>query len=60
MCRRDTFGLIPLGGSDYHALGGPQEREPGDIPLPMEAVERLLSLARERGALERALIAHVR
>jgi predicted metal-dependent phosphoesterase TrpH len=53
------FDLIPLGGSDYHALGGPQEREPGDIPLPMEPVERLLSLARERGALERALVAHV-
>jgi hypothetical protein len=54
------FGLIPLGGSDYHGLGGPQQREPGNIPLPMEPVERLLSLARERGALERALIAHVR
>jgi predicted metal-dependent phosphoesterase TrpH len=54
------FGLIPLGGSDYHGLGGPQQREPGNIPLPMEPVERLLSLARERGALKRALIAHVR
>jgi len=54
------FGLIPLGGSDYHGLGGPQQREPGNIPLPMEPVERLLSLARERGALERALIAHFR
>lgn len=47
----DRFALIPLGGSDYHALGGPQQREPGDIPLPMEPVERLLALARERGAL---------
>ena len=27
-------GLLPLGGSDYHALKGPGEREPGDIPLP--------------------------
>jgi len=54
------FGLIPLGGSDYHGLGGAQQRGPGDIPLPMEPVERLLSLARERGALERALVAHVR
>ena len=53
------FGLIPLGGSDYHGLGGSQQREPGDIPLPLEPVERLLSLARERGALERALVAHV-
>ncbi len=28
------FGLLPLGGSDYHALNNPGEREPGDIPLP--------------------------
>jgi predicted metal-dependent phosphoesterase TrpH len=55
----DKFGLIPLGGSDYHGLGNPQQRDPGDIPLPMEPVERLLSLARERGALNRALVAHV-
>jgi len=27
-------GLMPLGGSDYHALQGPGEREPGNIPLP--------------------------
>jgi predicted metal-dependent phosphoesterase TrpH len=48
----DRFRLIPLGGSDYHGLGGPQQREPGDIPLPEEPVQRLLALARERGALE--------
>jgi len=53
------FNLIPLGGSDYHGLGGPQQREPGNIPLPMEPVEQFLSLARERGALERARMAHV-
>jgi hypothetical protein len=46
----DRFALIPLGGSDYHGMGGPQEREPGDIPLPDEPVQRLLALARERGA----------
>jgi predicted metal-dependent phosphoesterase TrpH len=45
----DRFAIIPLGGSDYHGLGGPQQREPGDIPLPDEPVERLLALARERG-----------
>ena len=28
------FGLLPLGGSDYHALPRPDEREPGNIPLP--------------------------
>lgn len=49
----ERFALIPLGGSDYHGLGGPQQREPGDIPLPDEPVERLLALARERGALEK-------
>jgi len=54
------FELIPLGGSDYHGLGGPQQREPGNIPLPMEPVEQLLSLARDRGAIERARIAHSR
>jgi 3',5'-nucleoside bisphosphate phosphatase len=55
----ELHGLIPLGGSDYHGLGGPQQREPGNIPLPMEPVEKLLSLASERGALERARVAHV-
>jgi hypothetical protein len=27
------YELLPLGGSDYHALQNPGEREPGDIPL---------------------------
>ena len=49
----DKIGLIPLGGSDYHGFGGHHQREPGDIPLPDEPVQRLLALARERGALER-------
>ncbi len=35
--------LLPTGGSDYHALGNPGEREPGDIPLPDAAVEALLA-----------------
>ncbi len=51
------FGLLPLGGSDYHGFGGPQQREPGDIPLPDEPVKRLLALAEERGALQRARLA---
>jgi predicted metal-dependent phosphoesterase TrpH len=50
----DHLGLIPLGGSDYHGLGGPRQREPGDIPLPMEPVERFLALARDRGVISRA------
>jgi len=48
------FALLPLGGSDFHGLGGPQQREPGNIPLTMEPVERLLSLARSKGVLGRA------
>ncbi|HET9476704.1 MAG TPA: PHP domain-containing protein [Dehalococcoidia bacterium] len=50
----DRLGLIPLGGSDYHGLGGPRQREPGDIPLIMEPVERLFDLAKTRGVLGRA------
>jgi predicted metal-dependent phosphoesterase TrpH len=50
----DRLGLIPLGGSDYHGLGGPRQREPGDIPLIMEPVERLFALARERSVIGRA------
>ena len=50
----DRFRLLPLGGSDFHGLGGPQQREPGNIPLTMEPVERLFSLARSRGVLSRA------
>ena len=50
----DRFGLIPLGGSDYHGLGGPRQREPGIIPLPMEQVDRYLHIARNRGAVSRA------
>lgn len=36
------LGLIPLGGSDYHALKGPGEREPGDIPLPSRVAKDFL------------------
>ncbi len=50
----DKFDLLPLGGSDYHGWGGPQQREPGDIPLPAEPVQRLLTLAEERDAFKRA------
>lgn len=51
------FGLIPMGGSDYHGLGGPQQREPGQVAVPRETVERLFALAKERGVLERARLA---
>lgn len=54
----DRFNLLPLGGSDYHGLGGPQQREPGDIPLPLEPVNALFKLAEERGSTRYARIAH--
>jgi predicted metal-dependent phosphoesterase TrpH len=39
--------LLPLGGSDFHGIGGAHERDLGDIPLPFEPVEQLVALARE-------------
>jgi predicted metal-dependent phosphoesterase TrpH len=53
----ERFDLLPLGGSDYHALGRPEEREPGNIPLPDSAIEDYLAVARDRGALSRARLA---
>ncbi len=44
------YDLIPLGGSDYHGLGGPQQREPGDIPLPEEPVQQFLEVAKVQGS----------
>ena len=40
----DDVGLIPCGGSDYHASGNPGESEPGSVGPPTESVERLRSL----------------
>jgi hypothetical protein len=50
----DQFGLIPLGGSDYHGLGNPRQREPGNITLPDESIRRYLALAERKGVLARA------
>ena len=46
------FGLIPLGGSDYHGLYGETEPYPGGMlsPLPESSIEALLALGRERAA----------
>ena len=54
------YDLLTTGGSDFHGMGGPRQREPGDIPLPREPVDRLLALADERGSLQRARLAHSR
>ena len=40
--------LLPLGGSDFHGIGGAHERDLGDIPLPFEPVQQLVALARQR------------
>ena len=40
----DELGLVPCGGSDYHASGNPGEPEPGTVGPPMETVEALKSL----------------
>ena len=34
--------LVALGGSDYHGIHGNQEKEPGNIPLPDQIVEKLI------------------
>jgi predicted metal-dependent phosphoesterase TrpH len=57
ICERHE--LLPLGGSDFHGMGGPKQREPGDIPLPIEPVNELFRLAEQRGAVERALLRHI-
>ena len=46
----DRHGLIPLGGSDYHGLGGDYQREPGMIPLPDGPIQRFLAVCEERWA----------
>jgi predicted metal-dependent phosphoesterase TrpH len=40
MARRHN--ILPLGGSDYHCLKQPGEREPGDIPLPERVAKDFL------------------
>lgn len=35
----DRLGLAKSGGSDYHGLGNPDDREIGDIPFPDGAVD---------------------
>ena len=39
------YGLLPCGGSDYHAFGTPAELLPGTAGPPAEVFERLESLA---------------
>ena len=39
----ERYDLIPCGGSDYHALGNPNEQLPGTLGPPIESVEQLKS-----------------
>ena len=41
----ERYGLIPCGGTDYHATDVEGEHLPGEIGPPMETVERLKALA---------------
>ena len=45
----DEMGLVPCGGSDYHALKTPDEMEPGTVGPPVESLRRLAALAGARG-----------
>lgn len=41
----DTYGLLKLGGSDYHGRGGHGESELGSVNLPVVAVHEFLKVA---------------
>lgn len=43
------LGIALSGGSDYHGLGNPDDREIGDIPFPDEAVHAFLAFLRDAG-----------
>jgi predicted metal-dependent phosphoesterase TrpH len=45
-------GLIATGGSDYHGVGESHEVKPGGVDVPLEAAEKLIALARERGIIK--------
>jgi predicted metal-dependent phosphoesterase TrpH len=45
----DDLGLAASGGSDYHGLGNPDDREIGDIPFPDERVEAFLAFLEGKG-----------
>jgi len=43
------YGLIASGGSDYHGLDDADETMMGDIDMPLQVVEQIVALARQRG-----------
>lgn len=44
----EEHGLIVTGGSDYHGLEAANETVIGGVDVPMECVEQLIALARQR------------
>lgn len=42
----DDYGLVKLGGSDYHGRGGQSESDLGSVNLPVLAVHNFLKVAR--------------
>jgi len=44
----DKYGLITTGGTDYHGLKPASETIIGGVDVPMESVERLIALAKDR------------
>jgi len=44
----ERLGLALSGGSDYHGLGNPDDREIGDIPFPDEAVDDFVAFLEEK------------
>lgn len=45
----ERLGLALSGGSDYHGLGNPDDREIGDIPFPDEAVDAFVRYLEREG-----------
>ncbi|MGH2631808.1 MAG: hypothetical protein ACRDG3_00230, partial [Tepidiformaceae bacterium] len=43
------LGMGASGGSDYHGLGNPDDRDIGDFAFPDEAVEAFLAFLAARG-----------
>ncbi len=43
----DRYGLIAIGGSDYHGLETANETMIGGVDVPMESAERLIALAKQ-------------
>ena len=46
----DDLGLIPCGGSDYHASGDPGEPQPGSVGPPAWVVDKLEAMRPRRSA----------